>query len=182
MFSFQQELENSINNQIIKFLKCISSNYNISFNDLLNIWKNNGKNEKNILEEEKKEEKKEEVKKEEKKEVKNNNVKDILVKYCPYVFKRGKNKGKKCGAKCAKNSMYCSKHKKYENKEPKIKKKKLPPKPVVKKTIIRKNKQINKFWHPETKLVFKSKNERIVIGKCNEDNDIIKLTKEDIEL
>ena len=86
-----------------------------------------------------------------------------------------------CGLKCAKGSRYCSKHKKYEYKEQKIKKE-IVPKPVKKQTIIRMNKKINKFWHPETRLVFKSKTNRVVIGRCNEENEIVSLSKEDMEI
>ena len=36
---------------------------------------------------------------------------------CKYVIKRGENKGKECGSNIYKDGKYCSKHKKYENKE-----------------------------------------------------------------
>lgn len=111
---------------------------------------------------------------------------------CVYLFVRGKNSGSKCGAK-TKSGDYCSKHEKFENSTPKSKKS-LPkakpvttPKssssPVPKKInkVIRENKSINKFWHPETQLVFKSKDERVVIGRLKDDK-ICDLDEDDVKL
>ena len=43
------------------------------------------------------------------------------------------------------------------------------------------NKEINKFWHPESELIFKSKDERVVIGSYK-NNKINKLSDDDIML
>jgi hypothetical protein len=111
---------------------------------------------------------------------------------CPYVFIKGKNEGQTCNSKRKDDSEYCSRHIKCEavgQKEKKKipsaksvapksddKKKKPDEKPKI---VIRMNKDINKYWNPETKLVFKSKEERVVIG--NYDNDTLnKLTDDDI--
>jgi hypothetical protein len=116
---------------------------------------------------------------------------------CCYVFSKGQNKGKSCETKLKTNNKYCSKHKKYENKVTKTKKilpktKKISSYVNVKNTkklnsssedtniILRKNKKINKFWHSETKLVFKSDKEPIVIGKYEDDMFINDLSEEDI--
>lgn len=172
MFSFKDSIMQNINNEIVKYISCISKKYKIPQDELLSIW--NNKEEEKVDEKVVEEVVEKKVKKKVKNEVKQN-------KGCIYVFKRGKNKGKMCGLRCVKGSKYCSKHKKYEYKEHKIKKE-IVPEPVKKQTIIRMNKKINKFWHPETRLVFKSKEERIVIGKCTEDNLIQALTEEDIKI
>ena len=38
---------------------------------------------------------------------------------CPYVFSKGEKSGKMCGTKSKDGSLYCSMHKKHEDKEPK---------------------------------------------------------------
>ena len=113
---------------------------------------------------------------------------------CPYVFTRGENKGEICGCKPKNGNKYCSKHKKYEG-EPQKEKKVLPsgkksivspskkasPKEKSPETILRKHKTLDKYWHRETDMVFKSGTERIVIGKCVNDK-LVPLKEEDIEV
>ena len=84
---------------------------------------------------------------------------------CMYRFTRGINSGNKCNAN-TKSGNYCGRHKQYENEVQKVKnilpsgnRNKNP-----KKIIIRKNKDIDKYWHPSTSLIFKSNTEKIVIG------------------
>ena len=101
-----------------------------------------------------------------------------------------------CDIKLKTNSRYCSKHKKYENKTVKVKKilpktnkicsyvknnSKKPKSSEDNNIILRKNKKLNKFWHSETKLVFKSDKELTVIGKYENDEFITELSDEDIE-
>ena len=113
---------------------------------------------------------------------------------CPYVFTRGENKGEICGCKPKNGNKYCSKHKKYEGEPQKEKKvlpsgkksivspsKKTPPKEQSPETILRKHKVLDKYWHRETDMVFKSGTERIVIGKCVNDK-LVSLTEEDIDV
>jgi hypothetical protein len=113
---------------------------------------------------------------------------------CPYVFARGENKGEVCGCKPKNGNKYCSKHKKYEGETPKEKKvlpsgkksivspsKKPSPKEKSPETILRKHKELDKYWHRETCMVFKSGTERIVIGKCVNEK-LVSLTEEDIEV
>ena len=109
---------------------------------------------------------------------------------CPYVFSKGARKGEECGDKLKIGFFLCSRHKNCKIKDKKSKKqtfissvKKTPNKSKVIDTnlILRKNKKIDKFWHFETKLVFKSDKERIVIGVYNNvTKEIEKLTTEDI--
>ena len=114
---------------------------------------------------------------------------------CPYVFIKGKNEGQLCNSKPKDGATYCSRHIKCEE-EGQKEKKKIPSAKTMSsknedkdkkkkeekpKIVIRMNKDINKYWNPETKLVFKSKEERIVIG--NYDNDTLnKLTDDDIAI
>uniref|UniRef100_A0A6C0CYJ9 Uncharacterized protein n=1 Tax=viral metagenome TaxID=1070528 RepID=A0A6C0CYJ9_9ZZZZ len=99
---------------------------------------------------------------------------------CQYVFSRGQNSGETCGSKTVINTVYCSRHKKQEGKEPKTKKI-IPTVDKTVKPVLTKHKIINKLWHQETGLVFDTiKDEKIVIGKVL-DNKVISLTAEDVE-
>jgi len=156
------------------------------------------KNEKKIVE---KNEKKI-VEKNEKKIVEKNE-KSNLNGSCPYVFSKGENKGNICGSKPKTGAEFCSKHQKFEGvgqtekkKLPKAKsissassvasvassvsKKKSPVKKPIEK-ILRLNKEIDKFWDEDTQLVFKSRDERIVIGSYR-DEKLNDLTDDDILL
>lgn len=112
---------------------------------------------------------------------------------CPYVFIKGKNEGQTCNSKPKEGATYCSRHAKCEETGQK-EKKKIPSAKTVSsknedkdkkkkdekpKIVIRMNKDINKYWNPETKLVFKSKEERVVIGNYD-NNTLNKLTDDDV--
>ena len=115
---------------------------------------------------------------------------------CPYLFTKGAQEGKKCGKNPKSGATYCSRHKKYEGIEPKqkkilpiskkksvaatVKSNKLPVNNTIHK-VLRKNKALDKLWHVETGMVFKSARDRIVIGKCV-DNELHPLTSEDIQV
>ena len=130
----------------------------------------------------------------------NSNNTDSSKDGCPYAFLKGVNKGNICGCKTKSDKVYCSRHKKHEGTVQKIKKsmpnndchkQKEQKEPINvkekedninKKRILRQNKNIGKLWHPETRLVFKSFNNRTVIGKYNEtENCINNLTDKDID-
>lgn len=100
---------------------------------------------------------------------------------CSYKFIKGKQQGCFCTGSTKNGNKYCSKHLKFENEGQKEKK---APIPVVEKKsldrIIKLNKDIKMWWHLETKLVFKSSTEKIVIGRCK-DGEFQKLTEYDIE-
>ena len=112
---------------------------------------------------------------------------------CPYKYIKGIKKDQCCGAKPKAGNTYCSRHKKYEGTTPKernvspVSKKNSIKAPKTNNTsvksvqrVLRKNKNIEKLWHEETGLVFRSAKERIVIGKCV-NNKIISLTEEDFD-
>ena len=48
-----------------------------------------------------------------------------------------------------------------------------------KKTVLKKLKGHKTIWHPESGLVFRSKNDRVVIGTYDSENDSIKITVSD---
>ena len=106
------------------------------------------------------------------------------IQKCPYVYIKGKKEGQTCNSKTKKGNVYCSRHKKFEGTTVTKKKKILPTVKKTKKQIepditLVFNKTINKIWHNKTRLVFKSKDELIVIGKYIE-GELTKLTEEDI--
>jgi hypothetical protein len=114
---------------------------------------------------------------------------------CPYVYTKGQNEGNTCGSKPKNGSTYCSRHKKYEGIEPKQKKvlpiskksitgsakiRKSPAKKIIN-NVLRTHKVLGKLWHSETQMVFRSPKDRVVIGKCVDD-ELRDLTEEDIEV
>ena len=110
---------------------------------------------------------------------------------CPYEFQRGDKSGTVCGSSPKDGSSYCARHKKYEGQEKKDRKivpapkRSIKPKkvksPVPKKVnrVLRKHSS-GTLWHPETSLVFKSSNDRIVTGKMIDDK-IVPLKEEDVD-
>lgn len=118
-------------------------------------------------------------------------------KTCNYLYQKGKRKGEICGEKPRRDGNYCSRHKKYEGENQKIKKvplpktlprnklsstkKKSPRRSPQEKLILRNNKKLGVLWHPSTSLVFKSKNERIVVGKVESDT-VVDLSEDDIDV
>lgn len=100
---------------------------------------------------------------------------------CKYVYMKGVKMGQKCNANVRKGGIYCSRHKKFESVVFQYK----APVPIVdrnpKRIIIRKMKDCDTYFHPETGMVFKSKTERKVIGVLVK-NDIATLTTDHINL
>ena len=99
---------------------------------------------------------------------------------CKYVFSKGANAGQSCSVVPKGGAEYCSKHKAQSDKPAKDKKDKKEKTEKKKTFVIRKNKDLDMFWNPETKLVFKSKEEKVVIGSC-QDGKLETLTNDDIE-
>ncbi len=106
--------------------------------------------------------------------------------YCPYRYARKPRAGQVCGAKARAGGTHCSKHKGYENKE--VVTKRLLPKPrqptEQKETeyMMRMNSKLGRFWHPETRLVFRRKGDITVIGHATDDDQIEDLTEAHIEI
>ena len=113
---------------------------------------------------------------------------------CPYTFIKGKDEGTICNSKPKDGGEYCSRHQKCEGVGQKDKKKipvakksvsskvsspKVSPSKKPTEKVLRLNKEIDKFWNPESGLVFKSKDDRVVIGSYK-DEKFEKLTNDDI--
>ena len=94
---------------------------------------------------------------------------------CCYVFTKGNKNGQLCNAR-TKNGKYCSRHstvripilKDNQQDDPK-------------KIVISLNKNIGKYCHKETGMVFKSLDEKVVIGHLSK-NSIEDLTENHIEI
>jgi len=102
---------------------------------------------------------------------------------CSFVLRRGTRAGTVCGAKNKKNSDFCSQHSKKNVTEKEIvmietNNKALPPKKPN--PVLRMNKIIGKWWHPDSGLVFKSSEEKIVIG-IFKNNQLFDLSEEDVQ-
>ena len=186
MNSLTKGIESAIKNAIEEYVQCISQKYEeIDIDDLEELWNDVSKSMKISVT----------MKSPGKATTtKTNPVASADPNGCPYKFIKGTKQDTTCGAKAKEGNVYCSRHKKYEGTEPKerksspdpkrstIKSKKSKSRSPAKSTqrVLRKNKKLDKLWHPETGLVFKSAKERTVVGKCVDDK-LIDLTEEDIE-
>jgi predicted DNA-binding WGR domain protein len=186
MNSLTKGIESAIKNAIEEYVQCISQKYEeIDIDDLEELWNDVSKSMKISVT----------MKSPGKATTtKTNPVASADPNGCPYKFIKGAKQDTTCGAKAKEGNVYCSRHKKYEGTEPKerksspdpkrstVKSKKSKSRSPAKSTqrVLRKNKKLDKLWHPETGLVFKSAKERTVVGKCVDDK-LIDLTEEDIE-
>ena len=189
MNSLIQDIENNIETAIGSFCKNIAAKYNLDLDELMIIW--------NIPKELTKTNPTVKKTKSSVLTVADDDLADISS--CQYLFTKGKQEGEPCGSKTKDGCKFCPKHAKYEGLEQKTKKvipttKKasseakstdpLKNSSPVKKSIskmLRKNKDINHLWHSDTGMVFKSKDQLIVIGKCVK-NSIYPLTDKDIDI
>ena len=186
MNSLTKGIESAIKNAIEEYVQCISQKYEeIDIDDLEELWNDVSKSMKISVT----------MKSPGKATTtKTNSVDSADPNGCPYKFIKGAKQDTTCGAKAKEGNVYCSRHKKYEGTEPKERKSSPDPKRSTVKSnksksrspakstqrVLRKNKKLDKLWHPETGLVFKSAKERTVVGKCVDDK-LIDLTEEDIE-
>ena len=191
-----KNIENIISANITEYISRIADKYNIDNKELENIWNIISQGTEVVVSKEKP--KKEKAKKTDD----TGSVSGASVKSknksveggCPYVFIKGKDEGTICNSKPKDGAEYCSRHQKCEGVGQKDKKKI----PVAKKTVsskvsspkvspakkptekvLRLNKEIDKFWNPESGLVFKSKDDRVVIGSYKNEK-FEKLTDDDI--
>ena len=188
-----KSIETIISKNIGDFISQVSDKWNIDSSELEEIWNSvagDSAAKKKKAPKKKDDDSSESVSTEKSSKSKNKNVEGG----CPYVFIKGKDEGKTCNSKPKEGGEYCSRHIKCEGVGQKDKKKI----PVAKKTVssssdkpktspakkptekvLRLNKEINKFWNPESGLVFKSKDDRVVIGSYK-DEKFEKLTSDDI--
>ena len=181
--SLTNSLTESIDKVIDTFVERVSKQYNLDKEELQCLWrgKTPNTNTNNVSVQ---------------KDITNSNNMEVnqdnLLKYNKQeLIALCKNKGKKCsGTKVMLINRLLGKEDEEEKKSP-ISKKSTSKKqhektPVVKKLsanipniLIRRN-QFNNYEHPESGLVFNSK-EKIVIGKQNDNGSIDDLTEEDID-
>jgi hypothetical protein len=206
------EFKNSFENLIQDFKLAITNEYDIQITDLDQIWnklnqkkhqveinkkidekEKSDKKGKKIDEKEKSDKKGKKIDKEiiQELEPESDNEKDLEKRYCSYVLRRGEREGRECGELVKNiNCTYCTQHKKYEGKE--IKDKNIIPtkksSPAVKSSpdpdrLLRIIPKTDIIYNPLTQLVFKSKDEKIVIGKWNKENKCVdNLTEEDVKI
>ena len=202
-----KEIANVLDASVVKYIEKVVKKLNADKDKMMKIWIKHKKKEFSCSEEDeelpslaspKKEEepKKEKPKKETAKEVPKETSKETAKEktktvekkssdsLCKYIYKRGDKNGEQCTSK-VKNTDFCSKHKKSASKDEtkESKEKKVTPDILGKTTslVLRYNKEIDRFWHPETELVFESKDDKTAIGK-KVGNKVKDLTDEDMEL
>jgi hypothetical protein len=140
-------IESTIQSAINNYISTISKNYDIDEKELHELWGSNLKTATKTKASTKKE----------------------SDGGCVYKYIKGKQEGQMCGKNVKADSKYCSKHAKFETDGQKEKKSVIPKEEVnVNKSklekCIRYNKDINKWWHQETKLIFKSNLDKVVVG------------------
>ena len=182
------DIENIINNVIGEYNKKLSEKFSLDSEELQKLWKEISGSESKVKAV--KQKKSDDVS--ETGSVKSSKSKKSIEGGCPYVFSKGKNEGETCGSKPKDSGTYCGKHQKCEGvgqtekaKSPVGKKsisettEKKEPAKKKSQIVIRLNKKLDKYWNPETTLVFKSKEDRVVIGSFK-DEKFHELTSDDI--
>ena len=184
---FSQNISQIIDKTIKNYIDAISKKYKIPPNELQNLWSGRAEvSPKNS----------EDPGPPQPPQPLDDTPQGTICGQCTYVFSRGARKGVRCEKKSRQGGINCSKHKKYEGKISKIPQTQIPkPKTFHKVTqggetipeekkdtriILRKNPRINKLWHSETNLIFKSASDRVVIAVYRE-GVISKLGPQDIE-
>ena len=197
MNSLTKGIEYAIKNAIEEYIKCISSKYQeIKVEDLEKIWNDISENMKISVSLNSSSNTTENIiKSKQEPKPKPNNISTTDSLGCRYKFIKGSKQDQICGSKVKEGVLYCSRHKKFEGSEQKEQKAvpiaqrntinsssknkpKSPEKSVAR--VIRKNKTLDKLWHPETCFVFRSDKELIVIGKCINDK-LIPMVEEDLD-
>lgn len=184
MEQLSKTLYSAVTLSVEQYCKLVGDKYNISVDELLQLWNSGVSQEVTVSQSESKPKPKAK---------KSSSSDDKNVQTCCYVMKKGKNEGAKCSSKVSdENSSYCKKHETQGDKAPAEKKTKAPKKekaeekepPVVKKVIdnkvvmaICRNKYGN-YEQKETGIVFDSTRE--AYGK-QKDSVVVPLTLEDIE-
>ena len=177
-----QMINTIIEKNITDYITKISKKYKLDTEELTNIWDEmQNKETKKVMSKSKDDSSADESDSSENKKSKTKKVaskKEKPEKFvCSYVFTKGNRLNETCGCKTKDDSLFCTKHKKYEDLETKKTKPIIPTN--TKNLILRKNKKLGKMVHKETNMVFN--NEKIVIGKCIDDT-LHKLLEEDIEI
>ena len=173
-------IEYSINEAINSFVEAISKNYQLDSQELKKIWQNVSSNGIPPISPPK-------STKSSPSRIRTpapSPADDENDTKCIMILKSGKSKGNRCSKNKTSGCDYCGIHKKSVTNDSASVTSHDTESTAVKKSVdkvLRKHKVLDKFWHPESKMVFKSKNERVVIGR--ESNDVVHpLTSEDKEV
>ena len=171
----KENIDKSVNDYIL----VISTKYNIDINELQDLW--NSPSTLTVITQEEAPSTPIAVKPKSPPKKSSSPSSSTKIK-CAYKFTKGKQQGEMCSSNAKDNSQYCSKHMKFEDSGQKEVKYNPLPAPVEKSVdrLIRLNKEINRWWHAESKLVFKSNKEKVVVGIYKDEiyND---LCEDDIE-
>jgi hypothetical protein len=201
--SLLSQIENIINSYVMSYNLKIAKKYNIDVSELNELWAS-----RDIDNESQNSESSQIVVK--KVQARSPPAPKSQDKTCPYNFTRGPNAGSVCGTKIKGEGSYCSKHKQYEAKEQKPKKVLPQPKKNTsseddaeeeekvreelnkKKTEGFSQKEINYMFFKKPELGenlsyhkqtgFVCNEEKLIVGKKNEQNKVIPLTEEDIKV
>jgi hypothetical protein len=208
MSGLLSSIETIIRNAIEEYSKKICEKYdNVEIDELERIWndlsdsikisvsvKSSGKKR---VSKSKVEDEETETKEDDTKSVKSSKSSGSDRPGCPYTITKGKNQGETCKIKPKVGNVYCSRHVKYEgtttepkvNKVPQVKKtieeeEKSSPKSKISqnKRVLRKNKNIgDQLWHVETRLVFKTLDEKPTAYCKYIDGKLVNLKDEDVD-
>jgi hypothetical protein len=166
-------IEENIQTTVRDYMLLISSKYNIDINELEKLWKSPSSTSSSTPSSKPSSPKPKESKTTTPKTSKPSSPKETPKNKCTYKFTKGKQQGETCNGGVKGDSLYCSKHIKFEETGQKDKKPSLPVSTTTEKKsvdrLVRLNKEINKWWHVESKLVFKSDKEKIVVGVYKDD-------------
>ena len=159
--SFGIKLSQIIDSQIVLFIDKIVQKCNLDKDELFALWKEDSSKESS-----------------KESSIKVNNIKKEkkIENICIYIDSIS---GSKCTTRIRGEGNLCSKHK---TKAKKINKEEIKPENncINKSKILRLHRTFKKFYHPETGFVFKSKEEKVVIGKIEGEN-IEKLNSKSID-
>lgn len=161
--------------------KRVAKRFDVSIEDAMDIWKDLHADLESIPSISKV------VKKTQKKKDKSDKSDEDEDEGCVHILTRGPNKDGACGKKISNKSQtghYCSVHLNQENKvkpSKKGKEKKKDKDDAIVKIKITKDPNYGRYVHAGTGLVFKSAQEKIVTGFQDDDGDLHKLSKKDID-
>jgi hypothetical protein len=97
---------------------------------------------------------------------------------CSHVFTKGTKIGEICSLNAKEGSTLCTRHMKLISSSEKKEDEKKPTN-TLKKIVLGLNKDINRYWHKESKLVFHSKEKLVVIGRVRDDNKFYEELRDD---
>jgi hypothetical protein len=201
-----ENLQNLIDRLFIeKYIKTVSQKYGLKIDEIAEIWRDVSERrepldvvpvKKSSLARRKKVQSSarvEPVDNEDDKQIDNRLDNSVYTaKKCKYTFSRPPRVGMCCDAPTSSESGFCGKHKKYENRPAKIRealpkqmaKDVVVPQPFKRRIYLYIHTILNLPWHPPTGAVFKSREEKKVLGfvKNKADADIQPISAEYLKI